>query len=75
MRNFLARVAVGIIRVYQRVVSPALPPTCRFVPTCSQYAVDAYQAHGFLGGSWRTARRLCRCHPWHPGGHDPVDAC
>ncbi len=65
--------AITLIRVYQKAVSPLFPPTCRFVPTCSSYAIEAYQRHGFVGGSRRTARRLCRCHPWHPGGYDPVD--
>lgn len=51
-----------------------LPAACRFVPSCSQYAVEAYERHGFFGGSARTVRRLCRCHPWNPGGFDPVDA-
>lgn len=74
MKTLLARLAVAVIRVYQRAVSPFLPPTCRFVPTCSSYAVEAYQLHGFIGGSWRSTRRVCRCHPWNPGGYDPVDA-
>ena len=73
MRNLLARLAVAAIRVYQTAVSPMFPSSCRFLPTCSSYAVEAYQTHGFMGGSWRSARRICRCHPWHPGGHDPVD--
>ncbi len=69
MRHF----AILLIRFYQRAISPWLPPSCRFVPTCSQYAAEAYRLHGVIGGSWRTTRRLCRCHPWNPGGHDPVD--
>ncbi len=62
-----------LIRLYQRAISPMFPPTCRFSPTCSQYALDAFRLHGFFGGGRRTATRLLRCHPWHPGGHDPVD--
>lgn len=69
----LKQLAMWMIRAYQKAVSPMFPPSCRFLPTCSQYALEAYQRHGFMGGSWRTAKRLCRCHPWHPGGFDPVD--
>ena len=67
------RLAMWLIRAYQIALSPLFPASCRFLPTCSQYGLEAYQRHGFIGGSWRTARRLCRCHPWHPGGFDPVD--
>ena len=60
------------LRWYQRWISPALTPHCRFAPTCSSYAVEALQVHGAPRGSWLTVRRLLRCHPWHAGGHDPV---
>jgi putative membrane protein insertion efficiency factor len=60
------------IRAYQLVVSPLLGPRCRFYPSCSTYAVDALRAHGPLRGTWLAARRLLRCHPWNPGGLDPV---
>jgi putative membrane protein insertion efficiency factor len=63
---------VGLIRVYQRLVSPLLPPSCRFYPSCSAYAVTALERHGAAKGSWLAARRLARCHPFHPGGIDPV---
>jgi putative membrane protein insertion efficiency factor len=63
---------VGIVRVYQRLVSPLLPPSCRFYPSCSAYAVTALERHGAARGSWLAARRLARCHPFHPGGLDPV---
>jgi len=62
----------GLIRGYQRFVSPALPPSCRFYPSCSQYGLEAVQRHGALKGGWLTLRRLARCHPFHPGGVDPV---
>lgn len=68
-----SRAAVLCIRGYQRLVSPWLPPACRFTPSCSHYAIEAYTLHGFFGGTRRTVWRLVRCHPWHPGGHDPVD--
>jgi uncharacterized protein len=63
---------VGAVRMYQRLVSPLLPPSCRFYPSCSAYAVTALERHGALKGSWLAARRLARCHPFHPGGIDPV---
>lgn len=74
MRRFApSRLAIALIRLYRQMISPWLPPACRFEPSCSCYAIEAYTRHGVLGGSWRTLRRLTRCHPWHPGGYDPVD--
>jgi putative membrane protein insertion efficiency factor len=64
-----------LVRGYQLIVSPMLGPNCRFYPTCSQYAVEALDTHGALRGTWLTLKRLGRCHPWHPGGVDPVPAC
>jgi uncharacterized protein len=66
------RLLATLIRGYQRFVSPALPPSCRFHPSCSQYALEAVTRHGALKGGWLAARRLARCHPFHPGGFDPV---
>ncbi len=63
---------VLLVKAYRRLVSPLLPPACRFYPTCSSYAVTALERHGALKGSWLAARRLARCHPFHPGGIDPV---
>lgn len=60
------------IRAYQLVISPHLAPSCRFQPTCSQYAIEAIQEHGPTRGLWLTARRLSRCHPFSPGGFDAV---
>ncbi len=68
----VARMLVLILGFYRRWISPALPPTCRFSPSCSAYAVEALTVHGALRGSWLTVRRLLRCAPWHPGGVDPV---
>ena len=65
-------VCVGAVRAYQLFVSPLLPPACRFYPSCSEYAAQAFAAHGVLRGGWLAARRLLKCHPWHAGGFDPV---
>ncbi|WP_338055032.1 membrane protein insertion efficiency factor YidD [Sulfobacillus harzensis] len=65
-------VVLGLIRVYQRYVSPMTPPSCRYVPTCSQYAVESVSKYGALKGSWLAIRRISRCHPFHEGGYDPV---
>jgi uncharacterized protein len=61
-----------LIRGYQRFLSPLLPPSCRFYPSCSQYALEAISRHGALKGSWLAIRRLARCHPFNAGGFDPV---
>ncbi len=63
---------VGLIRAYQRFISPLLGPRCRFHPSCSQYALVAIERHGVVKGGWLALRRIVRCHPLHPGGHDPV---
>ncbi len=68
----LAWVLLAPVHVYRKVISPLLPPTCRFYPSCSAYAVEAITMHGALRGCWLTIRRLLRCGPWHPGGLDFV---
>lgn len=68
----VARGLVFLIRAYQQVVSPYLPPACRYTPTCSEYAVEALRKHGAGRGSWLAVRRLLRCHPWGGSGYDPV---
>lgn len=69
----LAReLAVAPIRFYRRFLSPLKPPTCRFHPTCSAYALEALRRHGILRGAWLSTRRILRCHPFCPGGYDPV---
>lgn len=72
MSIFLRRVAVLPIRFYQLCISPMLGPSCRYVPTCSQYAVEAVMKHGLLRGGWLAVKRVCRCHPWGGSGYDPV---
>jgi len=64
--------ALSLIRFYQRRISPARPPACRFFPSCSQYGYEAIEKHGLLKGGLLTLWRLARCHPFHPGGYDPV---
>ena len=65
-------VLIYLLRGYKILISPLLPPACRFTPTCSEYALEAITKHGALRGSYMGLRRLLRCHPFHPGGYDPV---
>lgn len=65
-------VLILLVRLYKKLISPLLPPACRFHPSCSAYAEESLRLHGALRGSWLTLRRLLRCHPFHPGGLDPV---
>jgi uncharacterized protein len=71
-RHLPARLLIGLIRGYRMFVSPVLGPRCRFYPSCSAYALEAIRVHGAARGSWLAARRISRCHPFHPGGLDPV---
>jgi uncharacterized protein len=63
---------IGLLRAYQYALSPMLGRRCRFFPSCSEYAIEALGRHGALRGSYLAARRVLRCHPWNPGGYDPV---
>lgn len=63
---------IGLIRAYRLLISPLFPPSCRFQPTCSQYAMDAVERFGTIRGGWMSLKRILRCHPFHPGGYDPV---
>ncbi len=68
----MKRVALFFIRLYQRTISRLLPPTCRFYPSCSEYTYQAIDKYGLLKGGWLGVKRISRCHPFHPGGYDPV---
>lgn len=71
--NFsISQLLIAPIRFYQRVISPMTPPSCRFTPTCSQYALEAIQKHGPIRGLYLAVRRILRCHPWGGSGYDPV---
>ena len=72
MRKAVAKVMLALIAFYRNCISPFTPPTCRFTPTCSQYAVEAIQKHGPFKGGWLALRRILRCHPFGGSGYDPV---
>ncbi|MBA3033716.1 MAG: membrane protein insertion efficiency factor YidD [Gammaproteobacteria bacterium] len=72
IKSLLAKPLIWLVRGYQLAISPMLPPSCRFHPSCSHYAIEALQRHGPIKGLWLSLRRVGRCNPWHPGGHDPV---
>ena len=63
---------IFLIKLYQRTLSRVLPPSCRFYPSCSEYGVQALQKYGIFKGGWLTVKRIARCHPFNPGGYDPV---
>ncbi|HAM93179.1 MULTISPECIES: membrane protein insertion efficiency factor YidD [Phascolarctobacterium] len=68
----MSRLLILCIRFYQIFISPLKPPTCRFYPTCSAYAIEAIQKKGPVKGTWLAIKRIAKCHPFHPGGYDPV---
>lgn len=70
----MGKLIIGLIRVYKALISPLLPPSCRFHPSCSEYAAQAIRSHGSVAGLALGLVRLLKCHPWHPGGFDPVPA-
>jgi putative membrane protein insertion efficiency factor len=61
-----------LVKFYRNFISPMFPPSCRYVPTCSEYALIALEKYGAARGGWLAVKRICRCHPWHEGGYDPV---
>ncbi|HAG10064.1 MAG TPA: membrane protein insertion efficiency factor YidD [Desulfotomaculum sp.] len=68
----MSKIVIILIKFYQKCISPFFPPSCRFYPTCSEYACQAVSKYGLAVGLWKTAKRLLRCHPFCPGGYDPV---
>ena len=70
----MKRILIALVKFYQKYISPLTPPTCRYVPTCSQYALEALEKYGALKGGWLAIKRICRCHPFHKGHdfYDPV---
>lgn len=71
--NFtLKKIVILLFVLYQKIISPVLPPSCRFYPSCSQYSIEAVEKHGILRGLWLACKRIFKCHPWHEGGYDPV---
>ena len=72
MQNPIKYLLVSFVKFYQYCISPLTPASCRYSPTCSQYAVEALQKHGVLKGGWLTLKRILRCHPWGGHGYDPV---
>ena len=72
MKNPVSYLLKGIIIFYRKAISPFKPPSCRFIPTCSEYALEAVEKYGALKGGWLALRRILRCHPFHEGGYDPV---
>ena len=68
----MKNIVIFAIRVYQAAISPFLPPSCRFAPTCSEYSREAVEKYGALSGGWLAVKRICKCHPFHPGGFDPL---
>jgi uncharacterized protein len=71
-QNMLQKMMIGLIRFYQIAISPLKPPSCRFYPTCSHYGLEAVKKFGPFKGGWLAVRRITKCHPFHPGGFDPV---
>jgi putative membrane protein insertion efficiency factor len=70
----MRQISIILIKLYRYIISPYMAPSCRYSPTCSEYAIESIERFGFIRGSWLALRRIGRCHPWHEGGHDPVPA-
>lgn len=72
VNKILTGMFIGLISLYRKFISPLKPPTCRFYPTCSQYALESLEKYGIITGSLKAIIRILKCHPFHPGGYDPV---
>lgn len=70
--SYLKKIVIGLVRVYQKLISPLFPPTCRFYPTCSAYFIQAVGKYGVIKGTFLGIRRILKCHPFNPGGYDPL---
>lgn len=70
-RWLLNGLVIGVVKLYRVTLRPLLPPLCRFQPSCSEYMILAVRQYGPIRGAWKGVRRICRCHPWNPGGYDP----
>ena len=70
--SFFKMIMIYLIKFYRKIISPLKPPCCRFVPTCSEYALLAFEKHGFFKGFYLSLKRILKCHPFHPGGYDPI---
>ncbi|MCC5945471.1 MAG: membrane protein insertion efficiency factor YidD [Bernardetiaceae bacterium] len=69
----MSKILIFFVRFYQTAISPLIPPSCRYTPTCSSYMIEAIQKYGAFKGTWKGLKRIGRCHPWGGSGHDPVD--
>lgn len=68
----MKKIVIGMVRIYQKIISPLFPPTCRFYPTCSAYFIQAVEKYGVIKGSFLGIKRILKCHPFNPGGYDPL---
>lgn len=72
INRIIVKIVICLINVYRYIISPAITPCCRFLPSCSEYAKEAIKKHGVWRGGWLAVKRISSCHPWHEGGYDPV---
>jgi len=72
INRYLVKLCICLVKFYRKFISPLKGPTCRFYPTCSQYSIEAFKKYGLIKGMYLTVRRVLKCHPFHPGGYDPL---